>query len=126
MEIDKVKLLIVASCIAIVLGMGFAIDQSSSVPNIFEPANHRLGIEIENVTVINPSTISIKLLNNDSQRLFNCIANITSPITTYAKFGTLDTESYMNLTIALKPTNSLPSNYSINSIQIYAYGYGLT
>jgi hypothetical protein len=125
MKIDKIKLLIIASCIAIVLGMGFAIDQSSSVPNIFEPANHRLGIEIENVTVINTSTINIRLFNNDSERLFDCMANITSPITTCAKFGTLDTESYMNLTIALKPANSLPDNYSSNSIQIYAYGYGL-
>lgn len=126
MKVDKVQLLIIVLCIAIVLGMGFAIDQESSVPNIFEPANHRLGITIENITIINTSTINIRLFNNDSQRLFNCIANITSPITTYAKFGMLDTESYMNLTIALKPTNSLPDNYSSALIQTYVYGYGLT
>ncbi len=120
----KMKIITIVLCVVVVIGMVFVISQLSTVPNVFEPANHKLEIEIENVTILNSSYIKFDLYNNYSQTLFNCAVNIINPITATARFGILETGSYMNLTIYL-PKYPLPDNYSINDIKVNVYGYGL-
>jgi hypothetical protein len=123
-KIDKMKLLVIVLCVAIVGGAGFVIDQLSTVPNVFEPANHRLSPEIMGVYVLNTTAIKLALYNNCSQRLFNCVANITSPVKAVASFGTLETDTSMNLTITLP--NSLPLGINGTEITVDVYGYGIS
>jgi len=118
------KIITLVLCVVVAIGTVFVISQLSTVPNVFEPANHKLEIEIDNVTILNSSYITFDLYNNSSQRLFNCAVDIINPITAIAKFGILDTGSYMNLTIYL-PKYPLPNNSTINDIEVNVYGYGL-
>lgn len=120
----KMKILTLVLCVVVAIGTVFVISQLSTVPNVFEPANHKLEIEIENVTILNSSYIKFDLYNNYSQRLFNCAVNIINPITATARFGILETGSYMNLTVHLSK-HPLSNNSSINDIQVNVYGYGL-
>jgi hypothetical protein len=124
-KIDKMKILAIVLCVAIIGSVLFVMDQLSTVPNVFEPANHKLGLEIVNVYVLNTTAIKLTLYNNCSQRLFNCIANMTSPVKATASFGTLETEIYMNLTITL-PKTPLQEGTNATDLTIDAYGYGIS
>jgi hypothetical protein len=124
-KIDKMKILAIVLCIAIIGSVGFVIYQLSTLPNIFEPANHKLSLEIVNVYVLNTSAIKLTLFNNCSQRLFNCIANVTSPVKAVAPFGMLETDTYMNLTIAPLKT-PLPEGTNETDIIVDVYGYGIS
>ena len=66
--------------------------------------------------------IKLTLYNNCSQRLFNCIANMTSLVKAVASFGTLETYAYMSLTITLKTPLTPDTNETDITIDVYGYG----
>jgi hypothetical protein len=50
---------------------------------------------------------------------------MTSPVKAVASFGTLETDTYMNLTITLLKT-PLPEGTNETDITIDVYGYGIS